>query len=60
MVRAPTLVFAECVLIYLPTNNADDIMRHFREEFETVYLMNWEMMKLKDPFGKMMIHNFEV
>lgn len=53
-------MFAECVLIYLPTHNADDIMRHFREEFETVYLMNWEMMKLKDPFGKMMIHNFEV
>jgi len=57
--NAPTLVFAECVLIYLPTKNSNDLMRYFGEHFKTIYLMNWEMMKLNDPFGQVMIRNFE-
>lgn len=56
----PTLVFAECVLIYLPAKQSDDIMKYFAENFDSVYLMNWEMMKLNDQFGKVMIKNFEV
>jgi len=58
--RAPTLVFAECVLIYLPTKNSNEIMKYFADNFDTVYFMNWEMMRLKDAFGQVMIQNFEV
>jgi len=57
--KAPTLVFAECVLIYLPTTNSNEIMKYFVDNFDTIYFMNWEMMKLKDSFGKVMIQNFE-
>jgi tRNA wybutosine-synthesizing protein 4 len=57
--KAPTLVFAECVLIYLPTKNSNEIMKYFADSFDTVYFMNWEMMRLKDAFGQVMIQNFE-
>jgi O-methyltransferase involved in polyketide biosynthesis len=56
----PTLVFAECVLIYLPSKKSDEIIKYFATAFENIYFMNWEMMKLNDQFGKVMIKNFEV
>eukprot|EP00330_Aristerostoma_sp_ATCC50986_P009704 CAMPEP_0114601662 /NCGR_PEP_ID=MMETSP0125-20121206/24273_1 /TAXON_ID=485358 ORGANISM="Aristerostoma sp., Strain ATCC 50986" /NCGR_SAMPLE_ID=MMETSP0125 /ASSEMBLY_ACC=CAM_ASM_000245 /LENGTH=157 /DNA_ID=CAMNT_0001811099 /DNA_START=373 /DNA_END=843 /DNA_ORIENTATION=- len=56
----PTLVFAECVLVYLPTKDSDALIKFFTDKFSTVYMANWEMMKLNDQFGKMMIKNFEM
>ena len=35
-------------------------MKYFADNFDTVYFMNWEMMRLKDAFGQVMIQNFEV
>jgi len=55
----PTLVYAECVLIYLTSQESDNIIKFFADNFENVYFMNYEMMKLNDPFGKVMIKNFE-
>lgn len=58
--NAPTLVFAECVLIYISSNESNAVLKFFNDNFATIYIMNWEMMKLNDQFGKIMIKNFEV
>jgi O-methyltransferase involved in polyketide biosynthesis len=56
----PTLVFAECVLIYLPTKMSNEVLKYFADSFQNVHFLNWEMMKLNDKFGQVMIRNFEV
>lgn len=58
--NTPTLVFAECVLIYISSKESNAVLKFFADNFQTVYVMNWEMMKLNDQFGKIMIKNFEV
>jgi len=57
--KVPTLVFAECVLIYLTTKESDNVIKWFVDSFTTIYFMNYEMLKLNDAFGKIMINNFE-
>jgi O-methyltransferase involved in polyketide biosynthesis len=46
--KAPTLVFAECVLVYIKAEDSNKVISYFLQNYEDVYFMNWEMMKLND------------
>jgi len=34
-------------------------MKYFADCYQNIHLLNWEMMKLNDKFGQVMIRNFE-
>ena len=59
--KSPTLVLTECVLVYLKPEDSKKILS-FVKCFLTgdVCMLNYEMIKPNDPFGKVMLENLEV
>ena len=58
--RLPTLVISECVTIYIQSESVPRLRRLFATTFNDVAFVDYEMFNGKDPFGKMMVRNFEV
>ena len=59
--EAPVLVLTECVLIYLNPDEARRILNFTKDFFVgDCLLLNYEMIKPDDPFGKVMLENLEV
>eukprot|EP01016_Furgasonia_blochmanni_P041310 TRINITY_DN5345_c0_g2_i5.p1 TRINITY_DN5345_c0_g2~~TRINITY_DN5345_c0_g2_i5.p1 ORF type:complete len:224 (+),score=39.87 TRINITY_DN5345_c0_g2_i5:65-736(+) len=58
--KLPTLIFAECVLVYLEPKESDGVIQFFSDTFEFVSIMNYEMFNGNDSFGKVMVRNFEI
>ncbi|XP_060807261.1 leucine carboxyl methyltransferase 1 [Amyelois transitella] len=54
---APTLLLAECVLVYLRPDAADALLRHFAAEFPRCALVVYEQCNLGDKFGEVMVRN---
>lgn len=42
--KIPTLIIAECVLIYMSTENSSDLLRFFTDKFETLAFLNYEQV----------------
>jgi O-methyltransferase involved in polyketide biosynthesis len=55
----PTLVLAECLLVYMSAEDSDSIMGWLSEAFPKVALINYEMINPDDKFGSMMVDNLE-
>jgi [phosphatase 2A protein]-leucine-carboxy methyltransferase len=56
----PTLVIAECVLIYMKTTHSNDLIEYFGKNFKNCVFLNYEQFKLNDRFGKIMIENMHM
>ncbi|XP_053621816.1 leucine carboxyl methyltransferase 1 [Plodia interpunctella] len=57
LAAAPTLLLAECVLVYLRPDAADALLRYFAGEFERCTLVVYEQCNLGDKFGEIMLRN---
>ncbi|KAJ0182857.1 hypothetical protein K1T71_002226 [Dendrolimus kikuchii] len=54
---APTLVLAECVLVYLRPEAADALVAHLAGAFSRCALLVYEQCNLDDKFGEVMARN---
>lgn len=55
--EAPTLVLAECVLVYLRPDAADELVRHLAAQHPRAALLVYEQCNLGDKFGGVMVRN---
>ena len=53
----PTLVVAECVLVYMESAASDAVVGWFAEHCARAVLVSYEMIGPHDPFGRMMLEN---
>lgn len=59
--EAPVLLLTECVLVYLMPDESKRILSFTKDYFVgDRLLLNYEMIKPDDPFGKVMLENLEV
>lgn len=56
----PTLVLCECVLVYMPQEASNRILRSFGELFNDVLVLVYEMTGVNDKFGQTMLKNLKV
>ena len=54
---APTLVLAECVLVYMPPAEARSLLGWFAARCRRLVLAAYEQVGPDDPFGRMMMSN---
>ncbi|XP_041975132.1 leucine carboxyl methyltransferase 1 [Aricia agestis] len=54
---APTLLLAECVLVYLRAEPARALLRHLAEAFSRCVLLVYEQCNLGDKFGEVMLRS---
>lgn len=54
----PTLIIAECVMVYLDPEAIEPIIQFFADSFKQVAFMDYEIFNSKSNFGKMLISNF--
>eukprot|EP00741_Cyanophora_paradoxa_P012548 tig00020614_g12125.t1 len=55
----PTLVLAECVLVYLPPAASEAVLAWAARSFRTAAFVAYEMYKPNDPFGATMVSNLQ-
>ncbi|XP_059051954.1 leucine carboxyl methyltransferase 1 [Achroia grisella] len=53
----PTLLLAECVLVYLRPDAADALLRRLAAQFPRCALLVYEQCNLGDKFGEVMVRN---
>lgn len=53
----PTIVLAECVLVYIEAVNCHTLLQWLAAKFQTLVLVNYEQVNLKDRFGDVMLNN---
>ena len=56
----PTLLLAECVLVYLPPETTIGVLAWFRQTFASGAAVSYDPFGLQDNFGKVMIRNLAV
>ncbi|RNA04745.1 leucine carboxyl methyltransferase 1 [Brachionus plicatilis] len=55
----PTLVIAECVLIYMSMEHSSNLLKYLTQNFDQVGFVNYEQCNLADKFGDIMMANME-
>ncbi|EWS72250.1 leucine carboxyl methyltransferase (macronuclear) [Tetrahymena thermophila SB210] len=55
----PTFIFAECVMTYIESKFSDELLKSIASTFDLAYFSSYEMFNPNDPFGKMMVKNFD-
>lgn len=53
----PTLCIAECVLVYMPTQDSASLISWFSHNFEDITWLNYEQCNMDDRFGNIMLEN---
>ncbi len=53
----PTLVVAECVLVYMETDHSANLLHWLAQSFQTVFFVNYEQVNMADRFGQVMVEN---
>jgi len=53
----PTLVLAECVLVYVDTAKAGDMLAWLSSKFSSAAFINYEQLNMEDRFGQVMLDN---
>ncbi|KAL1520611.1 hypothetical protein AB1Y20_022185 [Prymnesium parvum] len=55
----PTLVIAECLLVYMKAEEAAALLRWFSERCQCAAFAAYEQVEPDDPFGQMMVRNLD-
>lgn len=53
----PTIVLAECVLVYIEAANCRTLLQWLAAQFQSSVLVNYEQVNLNDRFGDVMLNN---
>lgn len=56
----PTLVVAECVLVYMTCEHSSNLLKYLAESFKECCFVNYEQVNLNDKFGEIMLANMEL
>ncbi|XP_069341999.1 leucine carboxyl methyltransferase 1 isoform X4 [Eulemur rufifrons] len=56
-IKLPTLLIAECVLVYMTPEQSANLLKWAANSFETAMLINYEQVNMGDRFGQIMIEN---
>jgi len=55
----PTLIIAECVLIYMSSDYSNALLCHLSKSFRQCCFLNYEQVNLSDKFGEIMLYNMQ-
>ncbi|MEQ2222822.1 Leucine carboxyl methyltransferase 1 [Ilyodon furcidens] len=55
----PTLLFSECVLVYMTPSQSSNLVHWAAETFHTAMFINYEQVNMSDRFGQVMIENLQ-
>lgn len=55
----PTIFIAECVMVYLHPQEAENVMKWAGENFKNAVFLNYEQVNMNDTFGSVMINNLK-
>lgn len=55
--NAPTVIVAECVLIYMSADESSRVIRYFANAFANLHFINYEQVNIDDQFGRVMEKN---
>ncbi|PVV03967.1 hypothetical protein BB560_001542 [Smittium megazygosporum] len=55
----PTLVIAECVLVYMPAQYSSNVISWLQDRIENLVFICYEQINPHDRFGKMMVANLK-
>jgi len=53
----PTLVLAECALVYLPTSRTSPLLAWLAGAFQAAAFVNYEQVNMEDRFGQVMVEH---
>ncbi len=53
----PTIFLAECVLVYIETQNSNSLLKWFSSQFQSAVFVNYEQVNMNDRFGDVMLGN---
>lgn len=53
----PTLCIAECVLVYMPTQDSHSVINWLSTNFSNLTMLNYEQCNMEDRFGDIMLAN---
>lgn len=53
----PTLLLAECVLVYIESEHCSKLLKWFSSHFSSAFIVNYEQVNLDDRFGEVMLTN---
>jgi len=53
----PTLVLAECALVYVQPNRTQALVKWLAEKFSSLAFINYEQLNMEDKFGGVMLDN---
>ncbi|XP_075686632.1 leucine carboxyl methyltransferase 1 isoform X2 [Rhinoderma darwinii] len=58
-VRLPTLLVAECVLVYMTPEQSGSLLKWAACTFPTAMFINYEQVNMADRFGQIMVENLQ-
>ncbi|XP_022109569.1 leucine carboxyl methyltransferase 1-like isoform X2 [Acanthaster planci] len=53
----PTLFLSECVLVYMPVDKSNSLVKWVASNFGTTFFLNYEPVNMGDRFGQVMVAN---
>ena len=53
----PTIFIAECVLVYMPFAQSNNLTTWIAAKFASAFFVNYEMVNIRDRFGDIMLSN---
>ncbi|XP_040829114.1 leucine carboxyl methyltransferase 1 isoform X3 [Ochotona curzoniae] len=56
-IKLPTLLIAECVLVYMTPEQSANLLKWAARSFHTAMFVNYEQVNMGDRFGQIMIEN---
>ncbi|XP_032286582.1 leucine carboxyl methyltransferase 1 [Phoca vitulina] len=57
LLRLPTLLITECVLVYMTPEQSANLLKWAASSFDTAMFINYEQVNMDDRFGQIMIEN---
>ncbi|XP_074866601.1 leucine carboxyl methyltransferase 1 [Carettochelys insculpta] len=57
--QLPTLLIAECVLVYMTPQQSSDLLKWAANTFQAAMFINYEQVNMADRFGQIMIENLQ-
>lgn len=53
----PTIFLAECVLVYIESQNSSNLLSWIASNFKSTVFVNYEQVNMNDRFGEVMLQN---